>query len=188
MFQFRLWHNGDLQSGGHNDMHIEIPDLGLNEIFDSYYIADSAQLPSLDDSSKRGLIIDIRAKIEFLLKLLKERLDSLRSILYFPVILDDQYSYALRFILHDTNEFELTFGWTSIEGYGVDLSRPELYSPKNEDFHITNGPAIVLKAEFIQAIDAAIDHMKNVPYKEPSMVARNYPGVTFLYPKEGEEE
>ena len=178
------------KGGGHHDMHLEINVLHLDVIFHSYYIVDSQSLP-LAENHKSDEIFNIRVRLEFLLNLLKEQIATLKAsgTAYFPIVLDDQFSYGLRLEQDNNSEIRISFGSTRIEGWRVDLSRPELYSPNPEEYNMRYGPAVVRKADFINAIDTAIEHMKNVPYVEPSIKKPNIPpGVTTVYPKPGKEE
>lgn len=129
----------------HGDLWVESPLLGFRELFDSYYIVISTQLPTVNNLLKENTTqLTSQLKKDKICSYLENwiyHISQLRreDCLYLPFGLADQFSYAFK-IARTEEDVELSIVCTRIEGYAIDLIDIKAYQPTDDALLFRKGP------------------------------------------------
>ena len=191
---FKLYHNGDQYSGGHNDLFFEIPKLGLKFCYDSYYILLNERI-KIPKGSGDNIVIAIKYKLEWLFNIWIKAINlvTVNKPIFFQIGIFDEYSDSLRVEIINKDEIKLTYGyvrrehWEIDEKFSVDAYYNFLIPKAEASFNIYKHPFVVKKSDLIDTLFQCITLVKSVFIAETSPRHKLPPtGVTFMYKNEEE--
>ena len=139
--------------GGHSDLFLKIPLLGVDVSADTYYF-----VLAIEDRQDLVNAQDVRRGIVGLLQYWQEQTSACgdRRTIYLPFDFSDQYTGCLQVVANGLN-VQLCYGFSLIEGWRVNPLNPAMYCHEVTDFKAHNSGMIELpRQQFIDALCLAI--------------------------------
>lgn len=135
---------------GHEDLILEINQINLRVVADTYYfrIIDDFE-PSTDDDSR------IKHAVAALLGYWMKKLAALNisEYCYLPFDFSDQYTGCLKVVKVQENAFRISYGYSLlVEGWNVDPLDPDDYTERVTDFQATTEEIEIQSNAFVGMI------------------------------------
>ena len=139
--------------GGHRDLRLEIPSLGVDVCADTYYFAVALENlhETIDEADVRRGIVGL---LDYWLKMISTCGSD--EVIYLPFDFSDQYTGRLQ-VTGVGENFCLSYGYSLIEGWRVNPLEPGNYCRQVSDFKAGKGCTLELaRQELSDAVESAI--------------------------------
>ena len=144
-----------LGTGGHRDLFLTIPQLGVEVCADSYYFA-----VALGHRNVRASENTVRQEVVALLSCWVDTVCSCSDgdTVYLPFDFSDQYTGCLR-VIEDRDNFRLSYGHSLFEGWRIDPLEAAEHSQQYDDFNPSSEREVSLSKDDLLAALRGTDRM-----------------------------
>ncbi|MCD9147803.1 hypothetical protein [Pseudophaeobacter flagellatus] len=147
-----------LGQGGHKDLFLKIPLLGVSVCADTYYF-----VLALEERQIRVDEVAIRQAVVSLLQYWIDRASNLKDLetIHLPFDFSDQYTGCLQ-VTAEGSSFHLSYGFSLIEGWRVNPLSPGHYSHQVGDFRQQeNCEHRIPRSDFIGTLNRSIADLES---------------------------